>query len=83
MGGCILIGSAPLTQGSTSIGEYAIGGMAIVLAVIGVIYEVIMIALLWMKEPNHLIRLLIVSNNFFCCTLCYMLAIVAMYHLNL
>ena len=64
MGGCILIGSAPLTQGSTSIGEYAIGGMAIVLAVIGVIYEVIMIALLWMKEPIHLIRLLIVSNIF-------------------
>ena len=65
VGGCILIGSAPLTQGSTSIGEYAIGGMAMVLAVIGVIYEVIMIALLWMKEPNHLVRLLIVSNNFF------------------
>ena len=72
MGGCILIGSAPLTQGSTSIGEYAIGGMAMILAVIGVIYEVIMIIPLWIKEPNHFLRLLIVNNNFFFCTQYYM-----------
>ena len=62
VGGGILIGSAPLTDGSTRIGEFVVGGTAMILAVIAVIYQVTMIALLWMKEPNHLIRLLVVSK---------------------
>jgi hypothetical protein len=63
IGGGILIGSAPLTDGSTRIGEFVVGGVAMILAAIAIIYEIIMIIiLLWMKGPNHLIHLLVVSK---------------------